>query len=149
MRYKSVAFVILSSCLITEAIREELNIADINPQGIQSQALLTSGVHLGDFPLPSYLKERQFFNPIHSCFHRDCCSGLLAGQWPVWRGQEAGHDPRWAGLARGGGILVPERNQCLAGRPKFPLNTGPKGKLVITLTYVCRSIFVGRKKIQL
>ena len=63
MRYTSVALVVLCcSSLITEAIREELNVAEINPQDIKSQALLTSGVHLGDFPLPSYLKEVTFLN---------------------------------------------------------------------------------------
>ena len=63
MRYTSVSLVILCcSSFVTEAIREELNIAEINPQDIKSQALLTSGVHLGDFPLPSYLKEVTFKN---------------------------------------------------------------------------------------
>ena len=63
MRYTSVSLVILCcSSFVTEAIREELNIAEINPQDIKSQALLTSGVHLGDFPLPSYLKEVTFLN---------------------------------------------------------------------------------------
>ena len=63
MRYTSVSLVILCcSSFVTEAIREELNIAEINPQDIKSQALLTSGVHLGDFPLPSYLKELTFLN---------------------------------------------------------------------------------------
>ena len=67
MRYPSVAlFILCCSSFVTEAIREELNVAEINPQDIKSQALLTSGVHLGDFPLPSYLKEVTFLNFMFS-----------------------------------------------------------------------------------
>lgn len=62
MRYSRVVLVILYSCFLAEAIREELNVAEINPQDIKSQAALTSGVHLGDFPLPSYLKVWQILN---------------------------------------------------------------------------------------
>ena len=67
MRHPSVALVVLCcSSFITEALREELHVAEINPQDIKSQALLTSGVHLGDFPLPSYLKEVTFLNFMFS-----------------------------------------------------------------------------------
>ena len=62
MRDSKVFLVILCFCFLTEAIREELNVAEINPQDIKSQATLTSGVHLGDFPLPSYLKVGQILN---------------------------------------------------------------------------------------
>ena len=63
MRCLRLVLVILYSCFLTEAIREELNVAEINPQDIKSQAVLTSGVHLGDFPLPSYLKVTYILTP--------------------------------------------------------------------------------------
>ena len=58
MRPLSVLLVILNYCCLSEAIREETNIVEIQPkpQQIKSHPFLTSGVHLGDFPLPSYLK---------------------------------------------------------------------------------------------
>ena len=115
MKSSSVVIVILCTCSLVEAIREELNVADVNSQNIKSQALLTSGVHLGDFPLPSYLKAVHV-NISLILSHPASCSGLLTGQWPLRRDQAAGHDSRWSGFSRGWRLLIPERDKCIASR---------------------------------